>query len=147
VAGVDVLDKSALDRLSGIGVYESAFSWEAYVPCHWGAPALLLDVSGVRDHALRAELADYLAYKSRGILRRLLQEFNSMVTFSRAQGPSIVLSESQVAKVRLYARLNRSIVTFLTSDLDKTGGTSDLDKASGLSTDRRQISAYYEMDW
>jgi serine/threonine protein kinase len=144
VAGPDLHDQVLKDSGRGNSLYESIFAWRLYVPCSWSAPRRLLenlflnpvDQSGgiVSDFEL------YLRFKSRGVLRRLLQELNSFVVWEDAGRPYLRIGSQSHNAISLYAQLERALDTFFAATQQKVPSTL-------LSQDRWRLSGYYVMDW
>ncbi|MEO3755558.1 protein kinase [Streptomyces sp. B6B3] len=119
VAGPDLHDRAVRWADGCNGVYENVFSWHAYVPCLWDAPERLIDgllpplaAPGATprgtplDSVKLMRLTRYLRFKAKGIPRRLLQEFNSFVSWEgTAEGPCLRVDQANWARVNLYSRL------------------------------------------
>jgi eukaryotic-like serine/threonine-protein kinase len=142
VAGPDIYDIAAMDAARGTGIYESVFSWQGYVPCLWNAPASLLQsfVPEPDDHRGEiAELVGYLSFRSRGIPRRLLQEFNDLVRWIDGT-PGLELNPAVRQRASFFARLDRVVV-------DHLGALSNTTDEPSLDEDRRRLGAYYATEW
>ncbi|WP_250282465.1 serine/threonine-protein kinase [Frankia sp. CiP1_Cm_nod2] len=144
VAGVDVLDRAVTDSDFGIGIFESVFSWRAYVPCVWDSgTSLLREVCGQGPNNAESveRVANYLDYKGRGVPRRLVQELNDLIvweTFQRTSVPVIRMSPEDVERIGLYADLS----DVLNGLLGRSG-----EEGRSLEEDRFRLGAHYVTDW
>ncbi|RFU37268.1 hypothetical protein DZF91_33785, partial [Actinomadura logoneensis] len=144
VAGPDLQDRVLLDVGRGNGVYESIFAWRLYVPCSWRAARTL--VAGlVRDgdaphlrEPLRL-LSLYLTFKSRGVLRKLLQEAHSFVTWQDDR-PFLRFTPEDWDRVRFYAGLEEVLDAFFAA-------TADHVFPSEIDQDRWRLGGHYVTDW
>jgi serine/threonine protein kinase len=142
VAGPDLHDRVVRESGRGNSIYESIFAWRTYVPCNWAAPARLLEELGLPpgDGGLAPEFEKYLRYRSRGVLRRLLQELNSFVVWEDARRPYLRIGARSRETIASYARLERSLDAFFAATRRKIG-------PAPLDQDRWRLAAYYVMDW
>jgi serine/threonine-protein kinase len=114
VAAPDLHDQVPRDSGRGNSIYESIFAWQMYVPCTWSAPSRLLaelcltPVTG----GVIAEFERYLRYRSRAVLRRLLQELNSFVVWDDARRPHLQIGARSYEAISFYARLETSLGAF-----------------------------------
>jgi serine/threonine-protein kinase len=171
VAGPDLHDRALMDIDRGNGLYESAFAWRMYVPCLWAAPEALvrelalrgrterglppppsrpagsepnttLDLSGPEGEPARlALLIAHLRFKSRGVPRRLLQEFNSMVVWDDSTGPALHVREEDWQRVLFYSHLDGIV-----SGVAPEGATGILASVP-IDVDRWRLGAYHVTDW
>lgn len=147
VAGPDLHDQVVRDSGRGNGIYESIFAWRMYVPCEWPAPERLLaalclpqaDRADRADQAVLAEFGEYLRYKSRGVMRRLLQELNAFVAWEDGL-PYLRIETRYQDAISFYARLERSLDAFFSATRRKA-------PPARLGQDRWRLGAYYVMDW
>jgi hypothetical protein len=151
IAGPDLHDRALRDGDRGNGVYESVFSWRAYVPCLWQSPRRL--VHGLLDGArLEAagqsplpagdpvdDLVRYFRFKARGVPRRLLHEFNALVEWED-RAPFLALGAADWERVRFYGGLE-DIVAGVGG-----AGTPGL-AAVAIDEDRRLLGDYHVTDW
>jgi serine/threonine-protein kinase len=143
VAGPDLHDHALKDAARGNSIYESVFGWRMYVPCSWDAVTQLLEAVTVDRNAEPAQLSQfrsYLRFKARGIPRRLLQEFNSFVSWDE-NGPAARIPDHDADRVAFYARLEDILSQHLARDDKSRILTVQLDE------DRRRLGAYYVVDW
>ncbi|WP_420034818.1 serine/threonine-protein kinase [Streptomyces sp. cg28] len=171
VAGPDLHDRAVSDVDRGTGLYESVFAWRMYVPCLWtaperlvhgsvawargelGLPPLRLPAAGIgTDRTVEfrrpegetlplAPLVAHLRFKSRGVPRRLLQEFNSMVMWDASERASVHVGGDEWQRVLFYAQLDGIL---------SRGGV--LEEASSavfvpIDRDRWRLGAYHLADW
>ncbi|WP_306334750.1 serine/threonine-protein kinase [Streptomyces sp. KL118A] len=153
VAGPDLHDRALTDADRGNGLYESVFAWRMYVPCLWAAPKRLVrelsergrtelapnapDVEALQLTALIA----HLHFKSRGVPRRLLQEFNSLVTWDDTGLPWLDIGERDWQRVQFYEHLNALLSETISSD-----ATNPLSPVP-INEDRWRLGAYHVADW
>ncbi len=143
VAGPDLHDRVLRDSGRGNSIYESIFAWRTYVPCSWSAPGRLLEDLGLPPASAGGvveEFEKYLRYKSRGVLRRLLQELNSFVVWDEDRTPHLRIGPRSDEAITFYARLERSLDAFFTATRRQVPRTA-------LDQDRWRLCAYYVMDW
>ena len=140
VAGVDLQDEVIRDTSRGIGVYESVFAWQLYVPCLWEAPKALLEtiVASESVGADLTELAGFLHYRARGVPRRLWQEINRLVQW-HADRPLLDV-DADGDRVTFYCRLQKILSDFLCDPKHPALFPVPLDN------DRMVLSSYYAMD-
>ncbi|MEU8706380.1 serine/threonine-protein kinase [Streptomyces sp. NPDC048565] len=171
VAGPDLHDRALADVARGNGLYESVFAWQMYVPCLWQAPERLvqelvrkareelglppmsasppegelnhtLDLSGPAGEALQLSTVEaYLRFKARGVLRRLLQEFNSLIMWDSTQRPSLHLNNNDWQRALFYGHLD--------TVMSETTSRTAADPAASLpiDEDRRRLGGYHVADW
>ena len=143
VGGPDLHWMAQRANYRGNSVYESVFGWQLYVPCVWRATEQLLEaVTGQETSEVDGlpELRDYLEFKSRGIPRLLLMEFNALVHW-RERRPLVDLDASDVARIEFYAGLQRTLADFLAPADELRPFTIPIDE------DRWRLGAYYVTDW
>lgn len=171
IAGPDLHDRALTDANRGNGLYESVFAWRMYVPCLWEAPERLvmeltrqarselglpalpqpvrapephrtLDLSGPEGEPFRlAMLISYLRFKSRGIPRRLLQEFNSLVMWDGTGRPSLHLGADDWQRVLFYSRLDAIV-----SETGSAGAGGMLAPVP-IDDDRWRLGGYHVTEW
>ncbi|MEV4255191.1 protein kinase [Spirillospora sp. NPDC049652] len=144
VAGPDLQDRVLLDVGRGNGVYESIFAWRLYVPCSWRAAHALVtglvqdgDAPSLRE-PLRL-LSLYLTFRSRGVLRKLLQEAHSFVQW-RDDRPFLRFTPEDWDRVRFYAGLEETLDAFFTA-------TAGHVFPSEIDQDRWRLGGHYVTDW
>ncbi|MEU0397262.1 protein kinase [Streptomyces sp. NPDC006208] len=171
VAGPDLHDRALEDVDRGNGLYESVFAWRMYVPCLWGAPEILvqelaergrverglppmpsvstdpepdrtLDLSGPQGEPTRlALLIAYLRFKSRGVPRRLLQEFNSLIIWDSSGKPALRVGEVDWQRILFYSHLDGIV-----SGRAPSGATGILAPVP-IDDDRWRLRGYHVADW
>ncbi|MFD8571060.1 serine/threonine-protein kinase [Streptomyces sp. NPDC059639] len=171
VAGPDLHDRAVSDADRGTGLYESVFAWRMYVPCLWTAPERLVHESvawarvelglpplrvpatgaDVRNTVVfrlpesetlpLAPLVAHLRFKSRGVPRRLLQEFNSMVMWDASERASVHVGGDDWQRVLFYAQLDEI--------LSRDGVLDEVSSAAfvPIDRDRWRLGAYHLADW
>ncbi len=145
VAGPDLHDQVLKDAVRGNSIYESIFAWRLYVPCSWAAPArllehLLLNPPGDQADGIIEEFEQYLRFKSRGVLRRLLQELNSFVVWEDTGKPYLRIGPQSYEAISFYALIERSLDDFFVATGREVLPTP-------IDQDRWRLSTYYVMDW
>ncbi|MET8685172.1 serine/threonine-protein kinase [Streptomyces sp. NPDC004732] len=171
VAGPDLHDRALTDVDRGNGLYESVFAWRMYVPCLWAAPKRLVRELSERGRTelgftpeptravglapaptihlnvpeseppQLATLIAHLNFKSRGVPRRLLQEFNSLVTWDDTGLPWLHIGERDWQRVQFYDHLNALLSDTISSDT-----TNPLSPVP-INEDRWRLGAYHVADW
>jgi serine/threonine-protein kinase len=132
------------DLAQGNSVFESAFSWNLYVPGNWGATRAFLeqirskeDASDTMGKETTDQLHGYLEFKSRGLPRRLLQEFNALVRWDGAQ-PCIDCTDG--GKLKFFSDLQSILQTLL----DEQARTNP--RQLPIDLDRWRLAIYYVTD-
>ncbi len=143
VAGPDLHDRAVRDTARGNGVYESVFGWRIYVPCSWNAAEVLVADSvtpgaDTGNDQLQL-LTQYLRFKGRGVLRRLLVEFNDFVEWNE-RGPALRIDAAGVERVKFYARLEEILREYFDQ------GRGYLFPVA-IDEDRWRLSGYHIVDW
>jgi serine/threonine-protein kinase len=145
VAGVELHDAVVKDAARGNGVYESVVAWRQYIPCSWDAADSLVTrlvetLHDPSDGPVVAQLAQYLRFKARGVLRRLFQEFNALVAWP-LQTPHLRLTAEDQERVAFYAKLQTILDDYLRLESDKPLFSLAIDE------DRWRLGTYYLVDW
>jgi eukaryotic-like serine/threonine-protein kinase len=146
VAGPDLHDRAVRDAARGNGIYESVFGWRMYVPCSWDAPDKLVaemvsEEARVNKKDLQL-LVQYLRFKARGVLRRLLQEFNDFIVWDgESDIPHLRISAEDMSRVKFYARLEEILRQYF-----EKGERRRLFPVA-IDEDRWRLGSYYVMDW
>lgn len=153
VGGPDLHDRFLSDANRGNSVYESVFAFSMYVPCVWTAAEGLLGALLDRPPSNKETdtapgtfpvappvLRRYLQHKARGVPRRLLHEFNSMVRWSETGQPFI---DDKIGPwISFYAVLQETLERFFSS------AAADGKLFPGaIDNDRFQLGIYYVTDW
>jgi len=146
VAGPDLHDRAVRDAARGNGIYESVFGWRMYVPCSWDAPDKLVSEMVSQDIAINNEdlqrLVRYLRFKARGVLRRLLQEFNHFVAWDQESDvPHLRISDEDMKRVQFYAGLEEIMREYFERGERRRLFPVPIDE------DRWRLGGYYVMDW
>ncbi|HUQ84306.1 MAG TPA: protein kinase [Gemmatimonadaceae bacterium] len=145
VAGKDLQERWLEDVGRGDSVYESVFSYDKYLPCMWP------DVGSICDHLVEArspssaELFDkfkgFLAYKGRGIPRRIVRTFNEYVEWNGGR-PALAFNRQQEARIKFFAGLQDA----LSEHRRQLFGDSQ-EESTGTHTDKLRLGVYYLLDW
>lgn len=140
VAGVDLHDEWLRETATANSLYRSVFAWQCYTPCSWGAAApYLAEIAPMAPRDLRAEIARYIEFHGRGILRGLVHELNDLVDWDM-DGPHITLDDIGLERVRLFSHL--------TEIVEQTVGMAQHGLLAAPSDhDRTRQTAYYVVDW
>ncbi|MFE6481862.1 protein kinase [Streptomyces sp. NPDC057757] len=92
------------------------------------------------DEARLIRFIGYLSFKARGVPRRLLQEFNSLVVWEDGR-PSLSVGEADWARIDFYARLEAVVSEAVAS------GDPDGPARVVIDDDRRRLGGYHVVDW
>ncbi|NEB02784.1 protein kinase [Streptomyces sp. SID13726] len=92
------------------------------------------------DDLRLARFIAYLRFKARGVPRRLLQEFNSLVVWEDGL-PSLSVNEEVWARVDFYARLEDVVSETMTAS------TPDGSAGVLIDDDRRLLGGYHVVEW
>ncbi|WP_055701585.1 serine/threonine-protein kinase [Streptomyces silaceus] len=171
VAGPDLHDRALSDADRGSGLYESVFAWRMYVPCLWTAPHRLvresverartqLGLPPLRFPGVEPDLTQtvgyhlpemetirlgsfiaHLRFKARGIPRRLLQEFNSLIMWDDSGLPSLYIGDDDWQRVLFYSQLDT-----IMSEVSALDGT-DPSPAVLIDRDGWNLGCYHTADW
>jgi serine/threonine-protein kinase len=148
VAGKDLQERWLEDVGKGDSVYESVFSYDKYLPCLWADVDSICDGLVDPSQALLpsqrqvfGEFKKYLAYKGRGIPRRIIRTFNEYVEWSGDQ-PTLTFSRQRIRTIRFYAELQG----VLSANEDRLFGDSH-EEVLGTQSDKRRLAVYYLIDW
>lgn len=91
------------------------------------------------DELRLARFISYLCFKARGVPRRLLQEFNSVVVWEDGC-PWLSLGEAEWARICFYARLE-AVVS------ETAANAPDGPMRVAIDGDRRRLGGYHVVDW
>ncbi len=148
VAGKDLQERWLEDVGRGDSVYESVFSYDKYLPCLWADVDSICDgfvdlsqIVSQQKYEVFKEFKKYLAYKGRGIPRRIIRTFNEYVEWDSNQ-PVLAFTKQQVRRIRFFAGLQ----DILTSHEDRLFGDSH-EEVLGTHSDKRRLGVYYLVDW
>ena len=148
VAGKDLQERWLEDVGRGDSVYESVFAYDKYLPCLWDDVAGICDALVDRSMPLgaRAEEAlddfrQYLAYRGRGIPRRIIRAFNEHVEWDEGR-PALAFTALEVRRFRFFAGLQ----ALIESRRAALFGDAHED-APGTTSDRRRLGVHYLIDW
>ncbi|MFD9907305.1 protein kinase [Streptomyces sp. NPDC059063] len=171
VAGPDLHDQVLKDADRGGGLYESVFAWRMYVPCLWAAPERLVtglstlgraelglgplpmpsaqrlltrtwDGQSSQGEAMAlTALITYLQFKSRGVPRRLLQEFNSLVGWDPSGRPTLRVAGDDWQRVLFYSHLEAVVTEAVSANTTSGLATVPID------VDRWRLGGYHLVDW
>jgi serine/threonine protein kinase/Cdc6-like AAA superfamily ATPase len=145
VAGKDLQERWLEDVGKGDSVYESVFSYDRYLPCLWADVDSICDglIDGplLPDRKIYDEFKQFLAYKGRGIPRRIIREFNQYVEWN-GDRPVLAFSPSILRRIRFFAGLQ----IILKKHEKRLFGEAHEDVLGTLS-DKRRLGVYYLLDW
>ncbi|MEV0647555.1 serine/threonine-protein kinase [Phytomonospora sp. NPDC050363] len=96
----------------------------------------------VGDSAELRQFRDYLQFKARGIPRRLLQEFNSFVSWEENR-PVARVADHDLERVAFYADLESIVGEHLEHEQSRRSRMLTVE----IDHDRRRLAAYHLMDW
>jgi serine/threonine-protein kinase len=168
VAGKDLQERWLEDLGRGDSVYESVFCYDKYLACLWaGADEIcdgFVDWDKLKREAKQSETSadssatatlsrengaplvyedfkKYLAYKGRGIPRRIIRGFNEHVQWS-GKRPELAFTRPDARRMRFYAGLQdllgrneRRLFGKITEEILNT------------QRDKSRLGVYYLLDW
>jgi serine/threonine-protein kinase len=148
VAGKDLQERWLEDVGKGDSIYESVFSYDKYLPCMWTEVQTICD--GLIDRARGMSAADvqvcndfkkYLAFKGRGIPRRIIRTFNEYVEWS-GNHPRLVFTRQHIRRIRFFAGLQSVL-----EEHEKQLFGDAHEEVPGTQSDKRRLGIYYLVDW
>jgi serine/threonine-protein kinase len=148
VAGKDLQERWLEDVGKGDSVYESVFSYDKYLPCLWADVSSicngLVDSSKTLrpyDRQIFDEFKKYLAYKGRGIPRRIIRTFNEYVEWN-GDVPALAFTRQSIRRIRFFAGLQDVL------DANEKQLFGDFhEEVVGTQSDKRRLGVYYLIDW
>ena len=148
VAGKDLQERWLEDVGRGDSVYESVFAYDQYLPCLWRDVGAICDgqVDATRVLAPVSQQAfdafkKYLAYRGRGIPRRIIRTFNEYVEWD-AHAPALAFTAEDVRRIRFFAGLQDLLDQHAHSLFARPH-----EEVVGTQSDRRRLGVYYLIDW
>ena len=148
VAGKDLQERWLEDVGKGDSVYESVFSYDKYLPCLWTDVDSICDgivdsshILAPYDSQVFEEFKKYLAYKGRGIPRRIIRTFNEYVEWSGNQ-LALAFTRKNIRFIRFFAGLQDILVANESRLADHSH-----EEALGTQSDKRRLGIYYLIDW
>jgi serine/threonine protein kinase/Cdc6-like AAA superfamily ATPase len=148
VAGKDLQERWLEDVGRGDSVYESVFAYDKYLPCLWNNVDTICDalidpwelLEPYRQQAFDA-FKKYLAYRGRGIPRRIIRTFNEYVEWN-SDYPVLAFTAQEVRRIRLFAGLQELITLNETTLFGEAH-----EEFAGTYSDKRRLGVYYLIDW
>ena len=102
---------------------------------------LMAEIMDADDEQSALEaVGQYLAFRSRGVPRLLLQELNALVGW-RAGIPRMMIKREEQTRIEFYARLERMLDVFFAEGPDRRLLSVAIDR------DRWRLRGYYAVDW
>jgi serine/threonine-protein kinase len=148
VAGRSLHDRLLEDVGRGDSIYESVFTYSRYLPALWQhADAMCDPLVAEEGHsdpdasATYAAFKKFLAFKGRGIPRRILRGFHEQVRWDGVRA-SLVFTPADRRRFRFYAGLYDALSLGEGTLL----GTSR-NNTESESRDRQRLALYYLTDW
>jgi eukaryotic-like serine/threonine-protein kinase len=135
VAGKDIQERWGAEVRRGESIYESVFVHEVYLPCLWTQarncciPAFLEHSTPEAETIWRA-----ISFQGRGIPRRILRSFHSMVRFEN-DSPLLAVTPYEYRDAEFYAGIEEVLESFR----ERPSNLTDADK--------RLLGLYYLVDW
>ena len=141
VAGRDLHERWLEDLDRGDSIYESVFAYDHYLPCHWeivnGICDAMVTDTGHKDYQM---FKDYLAYKGRGIPRKIIREFNKFVRLEEGRA-SLVFDRADQRLIQFYADLQEAVREhFKKYELEAAQERTPGD-------DKTRLGTYHLFDW
>ncbi|MEW1648836.1 protein kinase [Streptomyces sp. NPDC091219] len=97
------------------------------------------------DETRLARFIGYLSFKARGVPRRLLQEFNSVVAWEDGC-PVLSVAEADWARIDFYAQLE-AVVSETIAAITSGGPAGGSAAPVAIDGDRRRLGGYHVVDW
>jgi serine/threonine-protein kinase len=150
VAGKDLHDRWVEDLSKGDSIYESVFAHAQYLPGLWEdaerlADALLGDVlsgaSGGSPAGAYSAFRKYLAFRGRGIPRRIVRGFNEFVRWD-GSAPHLGFDAADIRRFRFYAGLVDTLVAAEEELFGSYRGERSVEQV-----DKQRLGIYYAIDW
>jgi serine/threonine-protein kinase len=145
VAGKDLQERWLEDVGKGDSIYESVFSYDRYLPCLWADVDLicdmLVDKSLPHGRQVYREFKQFLAYKGRGIPRRIIRTFNEYVEWRDGQ-PVLAFTPQSLRRIRFFAGLQGVLRAH-----EKSLFGESHEEILGTQSDKRRLGVYYLIDW
>jgi predicted Ser/Thr protein kinase len=147
IAGKDLQERWLEEVGRGDSIYESIFTYVKYLRT-LDCGDRICDAFLAGEHVASEEAADtcqlfkkYLAFKGRGIPRRILRSFNEYVTWN-GDGAGLEFSPADLRQFRFYSGL----LDHLRANEGQLVDPFAAEEASGL-VDQRRLGLYYLCDW
>jgi serine/threonine protein kinase len=143
VAGKDTQERWGLDVGRGESIYESVFASEVYLPCMWDQTEQLCSrgiETSIRDHDELKTLWSALAFKGRGIPRRILGNFHDFVRWHDGI-PLLLVTTYENRDAKFYAGLE-GVLSSLRAQVSDGN-----DHGNDAESDKRALGLYYLVDW
>lgn len=145
VAGKDLQERWLDDVGKGDSVYESVFSYDRYLPCLWAdVDAIcdqLVDIPTYQSRQVYDEFKQFLAFKGRGIPRRIIRTFNEYVEWNDNR-PVLTFSPLSLRRIRFFAGLQSVLKAH-----EKALFGNSHEEILGTQSDKRRLGVYYLIDW
>ncbi len=171
VAGKDLQERWLEDLGRGDSVYESVFCYDKYLACMWADANEIcdgfVDWDKLKRHATTAapqpattsssdtvtlsrngaaplvydDFKKYLAYKGRGIPRRIIRGFNEYVQWHGKQ-PQLAFTRQDVRRMRFYAGLQDLLAQHERRLFGKI-----TEEILNTQQDKSRLGVYYLLDW
>ena len=146
IAGRDLHERWLDDVSKGDSIYESVFSYDKYLCCLWENSGefcdAVIDSSVTRDQGLTlVKFRKYVAFRGRGIPRRMLRTINEHVTWADGR-PIIFLEPHEWRRVQCYAELYDALQS---NEALLFGAERGENRRTH--NDRRRLGALYMVDW
>lgn len=149
VAGKALHDRWLEDIGRGDSIYESVFTYARYLPVMWASSDQMCDPlvnEGAAAHvdghqAAYGAFKKFLAFKGRGIPRRMIRGFNEYVRWDGGE-PFLTFTPEDERQFHFYAGLYDLLVSQEGALLGRLHGATGSDR-----TDQRRLGLYYLTDW
>jgi serine/threonine protein kinase/Cdc6-like AAA superfamily ATPase len=149
VAGKDLHDRWLEDIGRGDSIYESVFTYARYLPVMWQSSDQMCDpligtgafAAAEGQQAAYTAFKKFLAFKGRGIPRRMIRGFNEFVRWDGAE-PCLTFAPEDERQFQFYAGLHDLLAASEATLLGRLHGTTLPDRV-----DQRRLSLHYLTDW
>ena len=135
VAGKDIQERWGAEVRRGESIYESVFAHEVYLPCLWTEARNCCAGFSFEPTSPEADtIWSAISFHGRGIPRRILRSFHSMVRFEN-DVPLLAVTPYEYRDAEFYAGIEAVLEGFR----ERPSNLSDADK--------RSLGLYYLVDW
>ena len=137
IAGKDFYDRIEEDKQKDDSIYKSLFSYEFYLKKEWDIGSVLVknyfnNTKNETEHikSITTYFIQYINYKSLGVIRDAIKEFNNFVSFHEEQGeyiPYIYLNEQDINRISFLGQLNSILSTKINEEIDRQYTSNEKD--------------------
>ncbi len=142
VGGKDLHTRWLADLARGDSIYESVFASAVYIPALWNSVDAFCDplVLGSSSSPEYHDFKRFLAFKGRGIPRRIIRGLNDYVRWENDQ-PKLSFTRTDCRKFKFFAGL----LDLLQRTEERLFASGAVDRPDRV--DQRRLGIYYLIDW